>query len=362
MNRLFSLSPLWLPPFLALGVLLAPAVNAASDPEETLRRFAESVKADETLDAGAQEEALELVEAILAEETVPPGAIAEALGIVYPEFVEAVRLSTEGDGKEGFRKLNELTRHENRFLAAESAYFLARVLSGERRYEEALPYLDRLRENFADHTLRTGDILFYQGMAQANGLAKDEAIETLSQFLEDYPDASERLRIMAQGTLDGIANIPDGSIDDIADHMHFSYRRLDFADTGDRTQEVQEKIVAMLDHIIEEAEKQQQQQQQQAGAGQGQGQGQARGQQAQGAGEQAGGNASAQDDPKTVRKIRGAAKSAWDDLRDRERKADALSGLKSTYPPRYRELVEQYFSDLQKGEEGEATADDANEP
>jgi hypothetical protein len=58
-----------------------------------------------------------------------------------------------------------------------------------------------------------------------------------------------------------------------------------------------------------------------------------------------------------VRRIDGAAKSAWDDLRKRQRENDALSGLKSKYPPRYQELVEQYFSDLQQG--GDEGADEA---
>ena len=52
-----------------------------------------------------------------------------------------------------------------------------------------------------------------------------------------------------------------------------------------------------------------------------------------------------------VRRIRGAAASAWDDLRDRDRGADALSAMKSKYPARYKELVEQYYRDLQSAEE-----------
>ena len=48
-----------------------------------------------------------------------------------------------------------------------------------------------------------------------------------------------------------------------------------------------------------------------------------------------------------VRRIRGAAASAWDDLRERDRGTDALSAMKSKYPARYKELVEQYYRDLQ---------------
>lgn len=52
-----------------------------------------------------------------------------------------------------------------------------------------------------------------------------------------------------------------------------------------------------------------------------------------------------------MRRIRGAAASAWDDLRERERGTDALSAMKSKYPARYKELVEQYYRDLQSASE-----------
>ena len=61
----------------------------------------------------------------------------------------------------------------------------------------------------------------------------------------------------------------------------------------------------------------------------------------------AGRNVQAQQAPKVVRRIRGAAASAWDDLRERDRGTEALSALKSKYPARYKELVEQYYRDLQ---------------
>ena len=47
-----------------------------------------------------------------------------------------------------------------------------------------------------------------------------------------------------------------------------------------------------------------------------------------------------------VRRVRGSTKNAWDDLRQKDRNADALSALKSKYPPRYQQLIEQYYRDL----------------
>ena len=66
-----------------------------------------------------------------------------------------------------------------------------------------------------------------------------------------------------------------------------------------------------------------------------------------------GGNASAQNAPRVVRRIRGAAESAWDDLRKRDRGTEALGSLKSKYPARYRMLVDQYYRSVQRGEKRE---------
>ena len=62
------------------------------------------------------------------------------------------------------------------------------------------------------------------------------------------------------------------------------------------------------------------------------------------------GNPNAQEPPRVVRRVRGAAESAWDDLRKRDRGTDALGALKSKYPARYRLLVDQYYRSVQGGE------------
>ena len=51
----------------------------------------------------------------------------------------------------------------------------------------------------------------------------------------------------------------------------------------------------------------------------------------------------------TLKALRGAAESAWDDLRKRDRGAEALGALKSKYPARYKTLVDQYYRSLQGG-------------
>ena len=347
------LTSLFIPAALFIGIVSVQAQE--EDSALVFERFLGAIVANEALPAARKEAAMKAIAEAQEKDADAPLAAAMASGLqaLYPELGEAIAKANEGKGHGGLRALYKLSRSKDRFLAAEAAYVMARTLFSQQRYEECLPFLVRLRNDLVKETLRDGDILYYQGVAMANGLKKEEAIALLARYLEDYPDASDRLRLSAQATLDGIIGVLDGSVEDIADHMDFSHRRLSFEDSGENTKKVQKKIVAMLDEIIAKAEEQQQQQQQQQGAAGGEG---SQGQQQQAAGGQgqnASGNPSAQKDPLSIRNLRGAAKSAWDDLRKRAREAEALSGLKSKYPPRYRELVEQYFRDLQRGEQGE---------
>ena len=339
---------------LATCLMLGTSQAQQDDEDAVFQRFVDSFMNNEAISAERKQAATTAISEAKKQDSLLTVSMALAMQALYPELGEAAAKASEGDGHKGLQQLYKLTRSKDRFFAAEANYVLGRTLFSQQRYEECLPYLESLSGEFVDHTIRDGDILYYQGVAKANSLEKEAGIALLAQFLEDYPDASDRLRLSAQATLDGITGVLDGSVEDIAEHMDYSHRRLGFEDSGEQTQGVQKEIVAMLDKIIEQAEQQQQQQQQQQqGQGQGQGQQQQPGQQqGQGQGQQPGGNASAQNDPKKVRDLRGAAKSAWDDLRKRDRETDALSGLKSKYPPRYRELVEQYFKDLQEGEDG----------
>jgi len=58
------------------------------------------------------------------------------------------------------------------------------------------------------------------------------------------------------------------------------------------------------------------------------------------------GNGEAQAPPKSAKRILGAARSGWDDLRDKARNTDALAGKDADFPVRYKKLLEQYFEDL----------------
>ncbi len=274
--------------------------------------------------------------------STPTQKVSLGLQRLYPELKAAL------DGRDSV-SLAELSKSEDPWLAAEASWHIARALVTDERYEEAQPLLHEIGQKWETESPRAGQALFYQGLCESELLFRDQAQDTLYKFVDGYPEESPRLLEKARTMIDDLERREPGSIGDVADHMETSERKLNLEDSGEQTQGVQEKIIAMLDTLIEQAEEQEKQQQQQQGQGSGSGQQQKQaGAPGNAEGQNQGANGSPQQAPKVVRRVRGATKSAWDDLRDKKREAEALSAIKSKYPPRYQRLIEQYFRDLQE--------------
>ena len=330
-----------------VGLSSFSQVGAAQKDEavEVLTSYKQMLEGREGTDVAV----LDRISGLIAEETTDPRALTEILRELHPEFSKALEAAANTEDDKGITQLMKLTKSANPYLAAESTYYLGRTLMSRQRMEEALPVFIKLQDDYFDNSLRIGEAIYYQGICEANTLQRDAASISLNDFVDLYPDAPERLLAEAQDLIGSIENVLDGSIEDVADHMDYSTSKLELVESGERTQEVQGDIIAMLDELIEQAENPPP-----SSGGSPSGspsQGDKPGQQPGGGqGKQAGKNAQAQTAPKVVRRIRGAAASAWDDLRDRERGTDALSAMKSKYPARYKELVEQYYRSLQDAE------------
>jgi len=144
----------------------------------------------------------------------------------------------------------------------------------------------------------------------------------------------------------------------VAGHMDAAGRRLEKSDSGRETQEIQRRIVAMLDDLIKTAEENAQ-----SSSGQGQSQGQGQGQaQAQGRGPPRGtgipsspATQSALVGGETVRphdlgQVRPSdASDDWGRLKPRERQA-LIEAFREMYPERYREMLEAYYKSLSEAE------------
>ena len=136
---------------------------------------------------------------------------------------------------------------------------------------------------------------------------------------------------------------------DVLQRMEFSRRQLQGRNTGDRTQEEQDRIVSMLTKLIEEAE----QSECQGGACNKPGESESEAQsqaQSQGQGGQQSGNGSRNPNGVASRSFEDGPASEWSRLRDRSRDP-AFNAIKDRYPPRYQALLDQYYRNFQQGEE-----------
>jgi hypothetical protein len=126
------------------------------------------------------------------------------------------------------------------------------------------------------------------------------------------------------------------SLDEVARLMADIRRRLDLARAGKTVRKQEDDVVAKLDKMIEELEKQRQQQQQQGAAG-GSNPSQPMPDSMPG-----GGSGPGNVDPKKV-----GSRSGWGDLPPKERQ-EALQQVGKDFPSHYREVIEEYFRKLAK--------------
>ena len=317
--------------------------------EEILDEFLSNVQQAETLDDNGKEKIQNMVETLRVDEDIQDTIITEALRAMYPDFNQAVRGLADIDTEGAMRNLMNLTQSEVPYLAADATFFLARGYIQAEEYESALPLLRMMNSKYRSQTLRQAESLFFQGSAELETLDRAAALKTLRKFRTQRVNPSRRVQAEIERMIVQLETYQEGSLPDVADHMDFSRRKLGIEDPGVQTQEIQDKIVNMLDLLIAQAEQQEQQQ----GQGQGQGSGQAQGNQP---GQRPGQGAMPIPDPKTNpfnRPDLNAKRSEWDNPRERERRAEALNSLKERFPARYQQLIEQYSLDLQEEEENE---------
>ena len=345
--------------FLTLAILLAATTLAQADdtPKPTdnatlFKAFATHVAGSDLYTAEQKRQIVKLQELIEASPEDIGSTISAGLMALYPEYDAAVTDIASDHLDRAVGNLKKLAASKDAYLAANARYYLARAYAIDERYEDALPLLEKLMKTGADKTQYLGEATFLKGVCEVETLQRKSALKTLQSFVKQYPNSSERLLIGAMHMIDELAFMEDGTMADVQDRMDYSRRRLDIAESGQRTQEEQNRIIKILDKLIEEAEKKEQQGQ---GGGMGQGQGQKPGQ---------GGNPSGNNNPggpadqstapvgparmgALHKGASGSAEESWGEARDRERE-EVLNAIKARYPDRYREMIEQYYRSLQE--------------
>lgn len=261
--------------------------------------------------------------------------VCECLAVTNQQAADVIKLTS--DARKSFSAPKfEFKQDENddAFVSGNLRLLYGRWLAQHDLYDEAMEQLDGIAvENVVDPAA----LLFYRSAGHHRLLKKDACLKEIAKLMENEDEIPRRFATVAKLMEADIKPLKVDSLDEIARLMDDIKRRLKLARAGKRVRKEEDDVIAKLDKMIEEAEKQQQQQQQQSGgAGQGQSQSSSPAQDSsnlQGRGE---GNV----DPKRL-----GERSDWGNLDPKEQQ-ETLHRLSQQLPAHYREVVEEYFRKL----------------
>jgi hypothetical protein len=221
----------------------------------------------------------------------------------------------------------------------------AKGLSGKRVYEEAL---DALKAAVPEQVVDPAAYYFHKAVAEHALTQKKDATFSITRLLDDVADAPERYKMVATLMFVDMQGWKDEEKDlgNIARLMNNSERRLDMSRGGPKTQEIQKKIVFRLDELIKDIENQMKNGGQcQCPGGQNPGNGGNQGPTPMQDSQIATNSGPGLVDQKKLQNLA----ANWGKLPEKER-AKAMMELTKDLPPRYREVIENYFKTLARSQ------------
>ncbi|WP_425614405.1 hypothetical protein NA78x_004272 [Anatilimnocola sp. NA78] len=219
------------------------------------------------------------------------------------------------------------------FVRGNLRLVIARWLAQHNLVDEALVQLRGLTPaDVAD----PASLLFYQALGQHRLLEKENCLKNVALLLENEATIPRRYATIARLMEADIKPLKVDSLDEVARLMDDIRRRLDLGRAGKKVREEEEQVIAKLEKMIEEMEKQQQQQQQSAGSGSGSPTPSSPMQDSQAAELKGPGNV----DSKSIGK-----KEGWGNLPPKERQ-EVLQQIGRDLPAHFRETIEEYFKRL----------------
>jgi hypothetical protein len=232
------------------------------------------------------------------------------------------------------------------FYRQNLALAYAKALSGKRVYEEAL---DALKAAVPEQVVDPAGYYFHKAVAEHALIQKKDAVHSIARLLDDVADCPERYKMVATLMFIDMQSWKDDDKDlsNIAKLMDNSERRLDLGRPGPKTQEIQKKIVFRLDELIKDIENQMKNGQCQCpggGAKPGPGTNQP-------SSPQQDSQIQTNSGPGVVdqKKLQLLAAN-WGKLPEKDR-AKAMMELTKDLPPRYREVIENYFKTLARSQQ-----------
>jgi hypothetical protein len=220
--------------------------------------------------------------------------------------------------------------------------YFGRWLSQERYYEESLEQLTGLEPKAVCDPM---SLLFYQSVNHHALLMKKEGTETLAKLFERRYELPKRFELVGRMMQLDLAALKEDSLDHVSRRMQDIARRMDFGRSGKKVQGEEKKVIAALDKLIEELEKEQNGNGGGGGGGgggQGQGQGSGPPNGIQSNGPAADSNIARGKGDGNVTKKNIGSKSGWGDLPPKERE-QALQQIGKEFPSHYRDVIEEYF-------------------
>jgi hypothetical protein len=238
-------------------------------------------------------------------------------------------------------KLDPFVRNNLRLM-------LGRTLALARHYDESLAQIGKLEP--AD-VVDPVSLLFYQSVGHHWFLDKAAGTKTIAKLFERREELPRRYATMAALMQADFSALKDESLDHISRRMNDITRRLDFGHAGKKVQGVENGVIASLDKLIEELEKQAQAQGGNGSGGGDQGEPGGRG---PAGGIQSRGPASDSTPavgkgPGNIDRKRIGSSSGWGDLPAKERE-EALQQIGKDFPSHYRNIVESYFRKIAESE------------
>jgi hypothetical protein len=233
------------------------------------------------------------------------------------------------------------------FFKANVATAYAKALAGKRVYEEAL---DALKVVQPEQVVDPATYYFFKAVAEHALIQKEQSVGSIARLLDDVADTPDRYKMVATLMFFDMQNWSADAKDlaNVGRLMDNSGRRLDLARGGEKTQDIQKKILFRLDEKIKELENQQK--------------GQCNGGQCPNGGDCnkpgpgnlnpnnpaqdsqiMGGGGDGKVDDKKLKKLG----EEWGKLPASER-AKAVTEITRDLPPKFKPMIEEYFKSLNK--------------
>ena len=142
---------------------------------------------------------------------------------------------------------------QDNFFRTNVSLAFAKAAAGKKVYEEALEALKSVNPEFA---VDPASYFFFRAVSEHATMKKDAATTSIVKLLDDVADAPSRYTMVATLMFFDMQNwaADPKDLSNIERLMDNSGRRLDLARGGEKTQDIQKKIVFRLDELIKELE------------------------------------------------------------------------------------------------------------